>query len=221
MAATATSPPPREPPPSAASASAARRSKRWIVLAAALAVTSVLVGGLVIWQSTRPSTTPPIASTPHRYRGPPHRYHRAPPRRPSRPSTSTAGKPSASSTRKSAATVSRSFSTRTTPPRTGRRCGQVSSRRDRRNAVPTSQDRARDISHSSGVAGGFGIGLTTLQEDSSGQQVLYGSAVQYDFGLNGYFAVAYPTAEAYSLDAAPLDHEWHELRCHASTNKAE
>ena len=70
---------------------------------------------------------------------------------------------------------------------------------------------ARDISHNSGVAGGFGIGLTILQKDASGQQASYGSAVQYDFGLNGYFAVAYPTAAAYSLVAAPLDHDWHEF----------
>jgi hypothetical protein len=35
--------------------------------------------------------------------------------------------------------------------------------------------------------------------------------VQYDFGMKGYFAVAYPTAEAYSLDAAPLDHQWHDF----------
>ena len=70
---------------------------------------------------------------------------------------------------------------------------------------------ARDISHTLGVAGGFGIGLTTLQKDSSGQEAAYGSAVQYDFGLNGYFAVRYPTAEAYGLVAAPLDHEWHKF----------
>ena len=70
---------------------------------------------------------------------------------------------------------------------------------------------ARDISHSSGVAGGFGIGLTTLQKDASGQEASFGSAVQYDFGLNGYFAVAYPTAESYSLVPAPLDHDWHKF----------
>ena len=70
---------------------------------------------------------------------------------------------------------------------------------------------ARDISHSPGVAGGFGIGLTNLQKDESGQQASFGSVVQYDFGLNGYFAVAYPTAEAYNLVAAPLDHDWHKL----------
>jgi hypothetical protein len=70
---------------------------------------------------------------------------------------------------------------------------------------------ARDISHTTSVAGGFGIGLTTLQTDASGQEASYGSAVQYDFGLNGYFAVAYPTAESYGLVPAPLDHEWHEF----------
>jgi hypothetical protein len=70
---------------------------------------------------------------------------------------------------------------------------------------------ARDISHRSGVTGGFGIGLATLQKDASGQEVAYGSAVQYDFGLNGYFAVAYPTAQSYSLVPAPLDHVWHEF----------
>ena len=77
---------------------------------------------------------------------------------------------------------------------------------------------ARDISHNSGVAGGFGIGLTTLQQDASGQEASYGSAVQYDFGLNGYFAVAYPTAESYSLVPAPLDHEWHTFDISIDTN---
>ena len=203
--------PPMEPPPTPRPASAARRSKRWIVLAAALAVTSVLVGGLVIWQSTRPSTTPPIAST-------------------TTPISGTTS-PISSSTTTSAIPAVDFHSWQAFGVIDAKISG------DGQSVVLDTHDttenwtavwsvliapgppkcsthitgRARDISHSSGVAGGFGIGLTTLQEDSSGQQVIYGSAVQYDFGLNGYFAVAYPTAEAYSLDAAPLDHEWHDF----------
>jgi serine/threonine-protein kinase len=203
--------PPTQPasPPSARPAPAARRSKRWIVPAAIVAVTAV-IGGLAIWYTTRSSTAPPASST---------------------------ASPKASTTSSISSTVPPVIPT--VDFRSWQAFGGIDAKisDDGRSAVldthNTTQNwtaawsgliapgppqcsthitgSARDISHSSGVAGGFGIGLTTLQKDASGQQASYGSAVQYDFGLNGYFAVAYPTAEAYSLDAAPLDHDWHKF----------
>jgi serine/threonine protein kinase len=213
-------PPPAQPPvkpppatpissPSPRPAPAARRSKRWIVPAAALAVTSVLFGGLVIWQSTRPSTTPPISSITNPI---------------SATTASTATTASAIpavdfhswqafggiDAKVSGAGQSVVLDTHdTTENWTAVWSGLIAPGPPKCNTHITGQ--ARDISHTSGVAGGFGIGLTTLQKDSSGQEVAYGSAVQYDFGFNGYFTVSYPSAQAYSLDAAPLDHEWHDF----------
>lgn len=69
--------------------------------------------------------------------------------------------------------------------------------------------QARDINHAAAVTGGFGVGLMTVKTDTSNQEIAYGSAFQYDFGLQSYFAVSYPEALNYGLVAAPLDHEWH------------
>jgi serine/threonine protein kinase len=186
-----------------------RRSKRWI-LAAALAVMAVIGGGLAFWQGTRPSTTPPISST--------------------TPPISSTTAPISSVT----ASVIPVVDFHSWQP-----FGGIDARvsADGQSVVLDTHDttqnwktvwsgliapgppqcsthitgRARDISHTSGVPGGFGIGLTTLQKDTSGQEAAYGSAVQYDFGLKGYLTVSYPTAEAYALDTAPLDHDWHNF----------
>ena len=200
--ATSASPPMSQPVP------AARRSKRWVVPASILAVAAV-VGGSAIWLTTRPSTTPLISSA--------------------APTASTTSPISSANPPAIPGVDFRSWQA------FGGIDAKVSP--DGRSVVLDTHDTAeswtavwsgliapgppqcstritgsaRDISHSSGVTGGFGIGLTTLQKDASGQEASYGSAVQYDFGLNGYFAVAYPTAESYSLVPAPLDHDWHKF----------
>ena len=183
--------------------SASARRLRWILPAAALAATLLVVGGFVIWQRTRPSTTSATSAT----------------------------------TTSISATTASAIPTvdfRSWQP-FGGIDAQVSG--DGRSVVLDTHDttenwkavwsgliapgppqcstritgQARDINHTLAAAGGFGIGLTTIQTDSSGQEAAFGSAVQYDFGLGGYFAVRYPTAESYGLVAAPLDHEWHNF----------
>lgn len=201
---------PWTPPPSSPSAPAARRPNRWVVPVAIVAAMAV-VGGLALWYTTRPSSAPtssPVSTT----------------------STAPIATGSTAPTTSPGAAVD--F-------RTWQAFGGIDAQisDDGRSVVLDTHDTrenwkavwsgliapgqpqcstritgsARDISHSPGVTGGFGIGLTTLQKDGSGQEASYGSAVQYDFGLNGYFAVAYPTAQSYSLVPAPLDHEWHEF----------
>jgi len=194
-------PPPNSPP-------ITRRRRRWAAPVAIGAVVAVL-GGLAVWYTTRPSTTPPTSS--------------------SASTTSFAPPVSSTTTTSSTATVvdfrswqafggidakisddGRSVVLDTHDTRENWKAvwsGLVAPGQPQCSARITGS--ARDISHSSGVTGGFGIGLTTLQKDATGQEAAYGSAVQYDFGLNGYFAVAYPTAKSYSLVPAPLDHEWH------------
>jgi hypothetical protein len=71
--------------------------------------------------------------------------------------------------------------------------------------------RIRDITHSLGVPGGYGIGLATTQEDPSNRPTLYGSAVQYDFGQGGYRTAIYPDDNAFGLVPASLDHDWHDI----------
>jgi serine/threonine protein kinase len=202
-------PPPQQPSPTSAQPPVARRSKRWIVPAAAVAVTIVVGGGLAIWQGTRPSTAPPISAT----------------------TTPVSSATPPVTTSPPAGTV---VDFRSWQP-FGGIDAQVSD--DGRSVLLDTHDttknwktvwsglispapsqctiriagQARDISHSLGVPGGFGIGLTTLRPDAAGQPASYGSAVQYDFGLNGYFAVAYPTAQSYGLVTAPIDHNWHNL----------
>jgi hypothetical protein len=69
----------------------------------------------------------------------------------------------------------------------------------------------RDISHTSGVPGGYGIGLATTQNDPSGQVMLNGTAIQYDFGQQGYRTAIYPDDSAFGLVQASLDHDWHNI----------
>jgi hypothetical protein len=71
--------------------------------------------------------------------------------------------------------------------------------------------RVRDISHTPGVPGGYGIGLATTKDDPPGQLTLNGTAIQYDFGLQGYRTAIYPDDSAFGLAPAALDHDWHTI----------
>ena len=190
-------------------ASSPARRLRWILPAAAVAAALLVVGGVVVWQRARPSTTAATSAT--------------------TTSISATTTTSRITTSAIAAVDFRSWKL------FGGIDAQISG--DGRSVVLDTHDttdnwkavwsgliapgppqcssritgQARDINHNLAAAGGFGIGLTTIQTDSSGQEAAFGSAVQYDFGLRGYFAVRYPTAESYSLVAAPLDHEWHNF----------
>lgn len=68
--------------------------------------------------------------------------------------------------------------------------------------------RVRDISHDTGVPGGFAIGLGKLSPESA---ELSGSAVQFDFGQQGYRTALYPSDTDVGLDSASLDHRWHDV----------
>jgi len=204
-----TRPAPPPPPSGAQPGAATHRPKRWVVPAAIVAVMSVL-GGVAIWYTTRPSATPPVAAP--------------------APTVSTGS---------TAPPTVGAVDFRTwqgfggIDVKLSEDGGSVTLRTDDNTdsgtwsgliAPGASQcstritGSARDISHNSGVTGGFGIGLTTLQKDASGQEVPYGSAVQYDFGVNGYVAAEYPTATSYSLAPAPLDQEWHTFDISIDTN---
>ncbi len=71
--------------------------------------------------------------------------------------------------------------------------------------------RVRDLSHTLGVPGGYGIGLVTTTEDPPGQVILNGTAIQYDFGEQGYRTAIYPQDSAFGLASAALDHDWHTI----------
>ena len=216
-------PVPAASPSSPQPVATAPRSKRWVVPTAIAAVVAVL-GGLGIWYTTRSSTAPAASSA----------------------ASSASAAPSVTSIASSASPTPPAPAMAAVDFREWRAYGGIDAKvaADGRSVVLDTHNTtenwtaawsgliapgppqcsthitgtARDISHNSGVAGGFGIGLTTLQQDASGQEASYGSAVQYDFGLNGYFAVAYPTAESYSLVPAPLDHEWHTFDISIDTN---
>ena len=181
------------------------RLKRWILpAAAALAAISVLAGGFVVWQHMRPSTGAPLppritlpTSLTTALAIPVVDFHVWQPFGGIDAQVSEDGRSVVLDTHDTTQNWKTVWS------------GLIAPGPPQCSTHVTG--RARDISHSPGVPGGFGIGLTTLQKDSSGVAASFGSAVQYDFGLKGYFAVRYPTAEAYSLEAAPLDHEWHEF----------
>ncbi|MGE0214226.1 hypothetical protein [Mycolicibacterium sp.] len=68
--------------------------------------------------------------------------------------------------------------------------------------------RVRDISHATGVPGGYGLGLATV-DGSAGSEVLTGSALQYDFGQQGFRLARYPDDSDTGLIPAPVDNEWH------------
>lgn len=215
-------------PSSSPPAATAVRLKRWVVPAALAAVVAVL-GGLAIWYTTRSSTAPPTTSlAPGASTIPPissiaSSVSTSPPIPSSNPPTLAAvdfrswqafGGIDAQVSNDGRSVVLDTHNT--TENWTTAWSGIMAPGAPRCSTHITGS--ARDISHNFGAAGGFGIGLTTLQKDASGQEASYGSAVQYDFGLTGYFAVAYPTAESYSLVPAPLDHEWHRFDISIDTN---
>jgi hypothetical protein len=71
--------------------------------------------------------------------------------------------------------------------------------------------RVRDISHTSGVPGGFGIGVGTLGPGNTDGAELAGSAIQFDFGQQGYRTAIYPSDSDHGLVSAALDHQWHQI----------
>ena len=71
--------------------------------------------------------------------------------------------------------------------------------------------RARDVSHTAGVPGGFGVGLATLSPGSVGGPTLSGTGIQFDFGQQGFRFASYPSDSDQGLIRASLDHEWHEI----------
>lgn len=71
--------------------------------------------------------------------------------------------------------------------------------------------RVRDISHSDGVAGGFGIGLATLAPGDPSTAALDGTAIQFDFGQQGFRTADYPGDTDHGLQPGRLDHEWHDI----------
>lgn len=70
--------------------------------------------------------------------------------------------------------------------------------------------RVRDVSHAAGVPGGFGIGLATLARGNP-EDTLIGTAIQFDFGQQGYRFAIYPDDSDHGLVPTPLDHGWHEI----------
>ena len=71
--------------------------------------------------------------------------------------------------------------------------------------------RVRDISHSTGVPGGFSVGMGTLGPGSVDDAELTGAAIQFDFGQRGYRSALYPSDTDNGLVPATLDHEWHQV----------
>ncbi|GAY13878.1 hypothetical protein MSZK_06040 [Mycobacterium sp. shizuoka-1] len=69
----------------------------------------------------------------------------------------------------------------------------------------------RDVSHTAGVPGGFGIGLADLGPGDPKQAELTGSAVQFDFGQGGYRMAIYPRDDDNGLIPAELDSRWHTV----------
>ncbi|SHU17478.1 Uncharacterised protein [Mycobacteroides abscessus subsp. abscessus] len=70
--------------------------------------------------------------------------------------------------------------------------------------------RVRDVSHTRGVAGGYGLGITDVA-GLPGAEELRGSAVQYDFGQRGWRLTQYPSDSDSDLIAAQLDNDWHTI----------
>lgn len=68
--------------------------------------------------------------------------------------------------------------------------------------------QVRDLSHSMGVQGGFGLGLGTL---SATKTELSGTAVQFDYGWKAFLTVDYPVDRATEVASANLDNERHAI----------
>jgi len=71
--------------------------------------------------------------------------------------------------------------------------------------------RVRDRTHSSGLPGGYGVGLGSLDTPDEPMPTLDGWGLQYDFGQQGYRTALYPSDGDTGLVSATLDHEWHEI----------
>ncbi|RDH76842.1 hypothetical protein DVS77_18535 [Mycolicibacterium moriokaense] len=71
--------------------------------------------------------------------------------------------------------------------------------------------RVRDISHTLGVPGGFGIGVGSLGAGDADSAELTGTSFQFDFGQRGYRSAVYPSDIDAGLTSATLDHEWHQI----------
>jgi hypothetical protein len=71
--------------------------------------------------------------------------------------------------------------------------------------------RVRDTSHAVGVAGGFGIGMGDVGSGDPTTATLTGSAIQFDFGQNGYRMAVYPSDNDNGLTPAALDNHWHDI----------
>ncbi|OBC03411.1 hypothetical protein A5784_14415 [Mycobacterium sp. 852013-50091_SCH5140682] len=78
--------------------------------------------------------------------------------------------------------------------------------------------RVRDISHSDGVAGGFGIGLATLAPGDPTTAALDGTAIQFDFGQQGFRTADYPSDTDHGLQPGWLDHDWHDIEIAIDAN---
>lgn len=78
--------------------------------------------------------------------------------------------------------------------------------------------RVRDISHSDGVAGGFGIGLAMLAPGDPTTAALDGTAIQFDFGQQGFRTADYPSDTDHGLQPGRLDHEWHDIEIAIDAN---
>lgn len=70
--------------------------------------------------------------------------------------------------------------------------------------------RVRDVSHTRGVTGGYGIGIAKVAGPPAAEE-LKGSAVQYDFGQQGWRLAEYPSDSDSGLIAVPLDNDWHAI----------
>lgn len=71
--------------------------------------------------------------------------------------------------------------------------------------------RVRDISHSPGATGGFAIGLATLGSGDPANAALSGTAMQFDFGREGFRIATYPNDVDHGSAPGSLDGEWHEV----------
>lgn len=78
--------------------------------------------------------------------------------------------------------------------------------------------RARDLSHISGAPGGFAIGLGTLGSGNPDDAALSGTAIQFDFGQQGFRTAIYPSDSDHGLAPAALDHQWHDIEVTVDTN---
>lgn len=78
--------------------------------------------------------------------------------------------------------------------------------------------RVRDVSHTAGSPGGFAVGLGTLSSGNPDNPALSGTAIQFDFGQQGFRTAIYPSDSDHGLAPAALDHQWHDIEVTVDTN---